>query len=66
MDPVSWAGVVALSVQLVQGGLHVAKHFRLTSECCGKRSGISWDVDTTPTAKPAVTVDAPAGREEGK
>ena len=41
-----WAGVVSLLIQIVQGGFVLAKHFRLHSECCGKKSAVSWDIGT--------------------
>ena len=39
-----WAGVASLLIHAIQGGFAVARHFRLSSECCGKKSGISWDI----------------------
>ena len=48
---VAWAGLASLVIHLVQGGIQIAKHFRLTSECCGRRSGVSWDVGTPPEDK---------------
>lgn len=43
-NSVAWAGVASLVIHLVQGGVQLARHFKLTSECCGRRSGIAWDV----------------------
>ena len=46
-----WAGVASLLIHAIQGGFALAKHFRLTSDCCGQKSGISWDVGTPPEDK---------------
>lgn len=45
-DSASWAGVASLGIHLIQGGAAVFRHFRLRSECCGRKSGVSWDVGT--------------------
>lgn len=41
-----WAGVASLLIHAIQGGFAIARHFRLHSECCGNKSGISWDIST--------------------
>lgn len=41
-----WAGVASLVIHMIQGGFVIAKHFRLHSECCGKKSAVSWDIGT--------------------
>lgn len=46
INNVAWAGVASLLIHLIQGGIQLARHFRLTSDCCGHKSGISWDVGT--------------------
>lgn len=58
MDPVTggWLGLASLLIHTIQGGVTVARHFKLKSKCCGVESGIDWDVTTSP--------DKPSDKEE--
>ena len=64
MDATSWFGVAALAIHVLQGGIHIAKHFRLSSECCGKKSGIEWDASTPPKPENQETVLRPTESPE--
>ena len=63
MEAGSWAGIVSLIVVVVREIINAINHKRLRSNCCGKESVVSVDIEnTTPPKKedkPQLEIKAP-------